>query len=455
MAIVDVESSLESSSRGSGGATGSGSRPSSPDSMSSSYLERSDGDDDSRPPSPIHSREEEPEPQSPIYITKRVVNGEVIHLLKGGIDIDDVGPVSVDCLPVVRGYDWASHGVSLYISEYGTKRQLKWWMDRLWIARDIEDARLMRLGVSRGNERVFHGKESSADDFFFVYTYLFDQLFVRVPFTPFQSAVLRELNCFDVNLAKFLSPFEASCRSLFPANPASCPHGNRRAEPPRPAELPSQLPLATVAATSRSSATIATTIGVVEVTQLQPQAHPSPMIILEQSSEATTPFVVPLERKRKAHKEGENNQHHVGAVNRASMLAWYLCDFYDRRRTEHVQGELAAERKVSTDLRAEVEALRAAHKGCEKKQGKEIGALNDSVMYEHEEGFNKALRQASFLLGVTDPFVAGFDIEKDVIDGELVQLEEGEPVGEEILAAERQPGEEEKPVGDNDDVDGE
>lgn len=56
---------------------------------------------------------------------ERVINAVTIHLLKGCIDIDDVGLVLVDGLLTIRGYDWASHDISLYISEYGTKRQLQ------------------------------------------------------------------------------------------------------------------------------------------------------------------------------------------------------------------------------------------------------------------------------------------------------------------------------------------
>lgn len=64
-------------------------------------------------------------------------------------------------------------------------------------------------------------------------------------------------------------------------------------------------------------------------------------------------------------------------------------------------------------------------------------------MFEHEEGFNKTLRQAFFfLLGVADPYAIGFDIEKDIINDILVQLEaslteeescskEGDPTSEE------------------------
>lgn len=80
--------------------------------------------------------------------------------------------------------------------------------------------------------------------------------------------------------------------------------------------------------------------------------------------------------------------------------------------------------------------------------GKRTTELNEGIVFEHEEGFYKSLRQASFLLGVVDPNVVGFDIEKDVIDGELVQLEaslaEGDHPGNEEPHAE-----EEEPVNDD------
>lgn len=39
--------------------------------------------------------------------------------------------------------------------------------------------------------------------------------------------------------------------------------------------------------------------------------------------------------------------------------------------------------------------------------------LDATVIIEHEEGFNKVMRQAAFLLKV-DPIASGFDIHQDV-----------------------------------------
>ncbi|KOM34862.1 hypothetical protein LR48_Vigan02g101200 [Vigna angularis] len=89
----------------------------------------------------------------------------------------------------------APHRASLYASAYGTRDLLEWRVNRTHIVRDVEDSRLVRAGVSLKNERVYYGKRStSPDDFFYMYVNVFAQLFVRVPFTEFQMAVLREAN---------------------------------------------------------------------------------------------------------------------------------------------------------------------------------------------------------------------------------------------------------------------
>lgn len=100
----------------------------------------------------------------------------------------------VDRWPAVGGYGWASHDVGSYESKYKSQDDLLEWANQSFLARNEEDARLIRLSVSHPNERVFHGKGTSTEDFFFVYTYLFNRMFVCVPFTRFQTAVLRRMN---------------------------------------------------------------------------------------------------------------------------------------------------------------------------------------------------------------------------------------------------------------------
>ncbi|XP_022636395.1 uncharacterized protein LOC111241662 isoform X2 [Vigna radiata var. radiata] len=160
------------------GARASGMVVRSPDEVLSSFLE---GSDDSGP-------------SSPVYGGERIVNGIGLFLLRGGIRVDSEMPEPAGGWPRIQGYRWASPDVDLYTSDFGTRAELLWWSKRSQVARDVEDARFFRLGVSHPNERVFHGKGNCSEDFFFVYTYMFDQLYVRISFTSFQASVLQELN---------------------------------------------------------------------------------------------------------------------------------------------------------------------------------------------------------------------------------------------------------------------
>ncbi|WVZ15328.1 hypothetical protein V8G54_012894 [Vigna mungo] len=124
----------------------------------------------------------------------RLVNGIAIFLMKGGVHVDREMAEPAGGWLRIRGYRWASLELDEYTSDFGTREDLLWWLNRSYIARDLEDAQLFRLRVSHPNERVFHGKRSSQEDFFFAYIYMFDQMYVRVPFTDFQASVLKELN---------------------------------------------------------------------------------------------------------------------------------------------------------------------------------------------------------------------------------------------------------------------
>ncbi|KOM50621.1 hypothetical protein LR48_Vigan08g144800 [Vigna angularis] len=167
---------------------------------------------------------------------------------------------------------------------------------------------------------------------------------------------------------------------------------------------------------------------------------------------------------------------------RVSALAWYLKEFVDRPGVAKIRAELDAEKKNSASLqltmelmlltqddydkkieqleadlerskkenakglvaargeqerlaeegrqlKAEVARLRDAEAEHIKanqalsldvtKANEKIAELEATIVFEHEEGFNKALRQASLLAGVQDPFTLGFDIEKDIFDGVL------------------------------------
>ncbi|KOM56886.1 hypothetical protein LR48_Vigan10g277800 [Vigna angularis] len=59
------------------------------------------------------------------------------------------------------------------------------------------------------------------------------------------------------------------------------------------------------------------------------------------------------------------------------------------------------------------------------KANETISTLNSNVVIEHEEGFNKVMRQAAFLLNV-DPLASGFDIHQDVFDGKMLPIDEAD-----------------------------
>ncbi|KOM37445.1 hypothetical protein LR48_Vigan03g082700 [Vigna angularis] len=144
---------------------------------------------------------------------------------------------------------------------------------------------------------------------------------------------------------------------------------------------------------------------------------------------------------------------------RAASLAWYLKEFADRRGVD------VAEKKNFASLQSAMKQLILTHDDYDKrielletdlekakresadasdrlarsfengllrsnraltddlaKAKEKISELEAGIVFEHEEGFKKALRQASVLAGVHEPFALGFDIEKDVFDGVLVDL---------------------------------
>ncbi|KOM57885.1 hypothetical protein LR48_Vigan11g091800 [Vigna angularis] len=96
--------------------------------------------------------------------------------------------------PPVNGYGWAPYEVGLYAPYYVTSTSLEYLASRLSIVSTAKDADNILLTVCRSNERACHGREGHNTDFFYVYSTLFRDLGVRLPFTDFQSNVLRDLN---------------------------------------------------------------------------------------------------------------------------------------------------------------------------------------------------------------------------------------------------------------------
>ncbi|KOM57440.1 hypothetical protein LR48_Vigan11g047300 [Vigna angularis] len=120
----------------------------------------------------------------------------------------------------------------------------------------------------------------------------------------------------------------------------------------------------------------------------------------------------------------------------AASLAWYLKEFADRpgveedeydKRIKQLEADLEKSKREVAEANDRLAVARADHErlleGCSQLKAKErIAELEATIVFEHEEGFNKALRQASLLAGIQEPFALGFDIEKDVFDGVLMDL---------------------------------
>ncbi|KOM49775.1 hypothetical protein LR48_Vigan08g060200 [Vigna angularis] len=177
MAVISIESGSESSGRVQGGAARSG--DDSPSSVSSHFLEEAVGSSGA-------------DPEVPVIMGDRIFHGVPMFLLKGGIRVDG-SPFEPDGQGVVVN-EGAPYVPSLFASAYPFRQDLERRVGRTHIVRDVEDSRLIRAGVSLRNERVYYGKRASPNDFFYVYLTFFTHLHLRVPFTKFQMAVLREVN---------------------------------------------------------------------------------------------------------------------------------------------------------------------------------------------------------------------------------------------------------------------
>ena len=55
----------------------------------------------------------------------------------------------------------------------------------------------------------------------------------------------------------------------------------------------------------------------------------------------------------------------------------------------------------------------------------ELDDLNNSIIQEHINGFEKGLRQATFFHREVDVTDVKFDVNKDVVDGRLVNVDDG------------------------------
>ncbi|KOM57938.1 hypothetical protein LR48_Vigan11g097100 [Vigna angularis] len=505
-------------------ARGDGGGSDSPSSVSSRFLDEVVGSSGSDPEAPD-------------------TTGDRIFLVKGGVRVDG-SPFEPDGQGVVVS-DWAPYVASLYASAYGAREHLEWRVSRTHIVRDVEDSRLIRAGVSLRNERVYYGKRSSLDDFFYMYVNVFSQLFVRVPFTKFQMVVLREAN---VALAQLhpnswaaVQAFLAMCLvvGVTPTIPVFfhyfevcpppsggwvsftsvrektlfCPFSDSfknfkhryfkiiidatgrhefhddEGNPLFPfywTREPQKIRAFPVGVLSPADLEVVRTINalprristrhLVECFSLEDFGQKAFVVHVDPSSEATSASVAPLVHKRKdpaseGHRDKEasssrlaskkarkgkgkekekekrpsvplsgvgDDQRHARDVDLTASLAWYLKEFADRPRVEEVRAELVAEKKSSASLQSTMEQLILNQDEYDKrieqlkadleKYKREAADADDRlavVRGDHErlqEECSQLKIKASLLAGIQESLALGFDIEKDVFDGVLVDL---------------------------------
>jgi len=82
------------------------------------------------------------------------------------------------------------------------------------------------------------------------------------------------------------------------------------------------------------------------------------------------------------------------------------------------------------DLKADYDELKEKHEGVEV----ELEDLKSCIVQEHINGFQKGVRQAAFFYKEVDVADPRFDVNKDVVDGQLIDEAESSP-GEEVEKA--------------------
>ncbi|KOM34658.1 hypothetical protein LR48_Vigan02g080800 [Vigna angularis] len=115
-------------------------------------------------------------------------------------------------------YAWASREVSEYSSVFKNKIVLADWVENSCILRSVGYKSCIKMVACSEDERVFHGKESAADDFFYFYGPLFYDLYIRLPLSAFQMDVLRTLNVAPSQLHPngwgYVQAFETLCQAV-------------------------------------------------------------------------------------------------------------------------------------------------------------------------------------------------------------------------------------------------
>lgn len=94
----------------------------------------------------------------------------------------------------VPEYDWVAHEVREYATRFKWGNVFVELADHTYISKDEVKDVIVHLCMCWGNDRVCHGKKNSKLDFFFVYSCLFTNMFMRIPFEDLNARVISELN---------------------------------------------------------------------------------------------------------------------------------------------------------------------------------------------------------------------------------------------------------------------
>lgn len=115
-------------------------------------------------------------------------------------------------------YGWVEHEVHEYATRFRWDNNLVDLVGQTYILKANVEDNTIHLCVCQRNDQVCLGMENSKLDFFFIYSYLFTDLFVHVLFEDFQQRVLQKLNVapsqIQPNAWAIVQTFNILCISL-------------------------------------------------------------------------------------------------------------------------------------------------------------------------------------------------------------------------------------------------
>ncbi|KOM57628.1 hypothetical protein LR48_Vigan11g066100 [Vigna angularis] len=292
-----------------------------------------------------------------------------LFLLKGGVRIDQEVTEPSGGWPRIKGYEWASHDVGLYRSDYSTRDELQWWVDRSHIVRDMDDTRLIRLGVCNRNKKPRKMNALAVGRM-----------------TPKELEAMRIINTLPccLNAHDFVECLghEDFDQKAFGYMSLSAPHKTSFSSSHKSqGESSSKVRDPRTTSSSRASGSLKTRPEQVTVAV----AQPATVVDLEPSDWTTLTVMAVLSSKKKRSRRKGRNPLPRGTVKRealyfpfplgelinaaleltarGAMLTWCARELASRRGSRDLQAELDKEKKTSEALRTRTEALAIDHAG--------------------------------------------------------------------------------------------